>query len=235
METELFSLESPVECRIVERLNRFVVKVCHDSHYYRAHINNTGRLSEFLIKGRKGFCIRQEEGRKTDYRLFAVEESNLGAIIDTQLQMKAFEKSLAINLIPWLKGYKVLKRNARSGNSLIDYLLVSDAQEIFLEVKSAALREGDYAMYPDCPSSRGRKHIRELTSCLNRGGKAIIVFIAALPEVQAFKPNKAADPELYDLLVEAHKVGVEVRSIALYYNPKSFSVHLSNTDLKIDF
>ncbi len=37
--------------------------------------------------------------------------------------MKAFEKALALNLIPWLSGCRFVRRNARLGDSLIDYFL----------------------------------------------------------------------------------------------------------------
>jgi len=234
VESKILNIENTVECHVVNRINRFVVKVRLQGNHYRAYINNTGRLNQFLIKGKQGFCVRNEKGGKTDYRLFAIKEGKLGAIIDTQLQMKAFEKSLEMGLIPWLKGYRILRRNARSGNSLIDYLVEGDGEEAYLEVKSAVLREDHYAMYPDCPSARGRKHIKELTSHVQEGGKAVILFIAALPEVRAFKPNKSADPELYQLLVAAHQAGVKIKSIGMTYHPEGSFISLSNSDLSIN-
>jgi hypothetical protein len=54
---KILKIGNPGLCRIVERLNRFVVKVEVGGDYYRAHLNNTGKLSEFLIKGRKAFCF----------------------------------------------------------------------------------------------------------------------------------------------------------------------------------
>lgn len=234
VEFRIHSIENPVECSIVERINRFVLKVQLKENYYRAYTNNTGRLYEFLVKGRKGFCVRNRTGGKTDYRLFSIKEGNLGAIIDTQLQMKAFEKSLAMKLIPWLKGCSISKRNAKLGESRIDYLLERDGKEVYLEVKSAVLRQGHHAAYPDCPSSRGRKHIKELTNHLKEGGEAIILFIAALPQVEAFRPNKSVDPELYELLVEAHKAGVKIKSIGMFYNPEGSYLYLFNPDLSID-
>lgn len=147
--------------------------------------------------------------------------------------MKAFEKSLEVKLIPWLRGCRILKRNAKLGNSLIDYLLECNGEEVYLEVKSAVLRQEHYAMYPDCPSTRGRKHIKELTNHLREGGKAIILFIAALPKVTAFKPNRSADPELYELLLEAQKAGVEIKSIGMVYNPEDSFVYLFHPDLSI--
>lgn len=234
VEFKILRIESPVECDIVERINRFVLKIRLKGNYYKAHLNNTGRLYEYLVKGRKGFCVRNEKRGKTDYRLFSIKEGNLGAIIDTQLQMKAFEKSLEMKLIPWLKGCRILKRNAKLGKSLIDYLLKCKGRQVYLEVKSAVLRREHHAMYPDCPSARGRKHIKELINRVKEGGKAIILFIAALPEIEAFKPNKSADPELYELLVEAYKEGVKIKSIGMFYHPQGSLVYLFNPNLRIN-
>jgi sugar fermentation stimulation protein A len=230
----VFRIDNPLECSIIERLNRFVVMVEIKGTNHRAHINNTGRLSELLVKRRKAFCFSTQNQGKTDFRLFAIEESGLGALIDTNLQMKAFEKALERTLIPWLEGCRILKRNATLGASRIDYLLECHGKNVYLEIKSAALREGEYAMYPDCPSERGRKHIQELSGYVKEGGEGILLFIAALPHVKVFKPNKAADPKLYEALKEAHASGVGIRAIGLYFNPKDACVYLFNHDHEIN-
>ena len=234
----VFKVKKYVECTILRRLNRFVVEISIDGRPHKAHINNTGRLSELLIKGRRAFCTSLKKPRKTECRLFAVEERNLGAIIDTQLQIIVFETILTRGLIPWLKGAKILKRNPRLGESVLDYLLERDGEKIHLEVKSAVLRggrDGRYAMYPDCPSLRGRRHIRELIDHVEGGGRGLVLFIAALPNVRAFKPNRQVDPEIHRLLLEAHKAGVEIRAIGLYYNPKDRFVHFYNPNLEVVF
>lgn len=232
--TQVMKIENPHVCQIIERLNRFVVLIESNEKFYRAHINNTGRLHDYLVKGRKAFCCRNENPGKTDFRLFAVEEGTQGALIDTQFQMRALEKSLKANHIHWLKGCSISKRNARLGASLIDYLLVDEEGLVYVEVKSAVLREAQYAMYPDCPSLRGQKHIREISSWIKKGGRGIIVFMAALPQVEAFKPNKVADPKIYELLVKAVRIGVEVKAISLYYNPQDSFIYLTNPDLEVD-
>ncbi len=231
--TKILRIEQARECRILERLNRFVVEIEIESQTYRAHINNTGRLSEFMIKGREAFCYPSKNLIKTDVKLFAVGERGLGALIDTQLQMKAFEKALSTHLIPWLKECRLIKRNAKLGTSLIDYLLECRSQEVFLEVKSAVLREDRYAMYPDCPSERGQKHIKEITEHVRLGGEAFILFMAALPQAKAFKPHREADPLLSELLEEAVRVGVRVKAIGLYYDPKDSGIYLYNPDLEV--
>jgi len=227
----LLNLKDPCDCSIVQRLNRFVVEVSTDGLRARAWINNTGRLSEFMVPGRRAFCLRRESPGKTTHRLFAIHEGGLGALIDTQFQMRAFEICLRHGLLPWLVGTESFKRNARLGSSLIDYWLPQ--AELYLEVKSAVLRGSTFAMYPDCPSVRGRKHIRELTSHARRGGRACILFVAALPKVKAFRPNPEADPELASLLEHANETGVQVRAVAMLYHPGMHAVLLSNPDLPV--
>ena len=229
----ILSVDNFIECRIIERLNRFVVLVETSGKQHSMHFNNTGRLEEFLIRGRKGFCMETKSPGKTDGRLFAIEERGWGALIDTQLQMKAFERMVGKGQIPWLKDCSIQKRNPRLGDSVLDYLLTCRNNAVFLEVKSAVLREGEFAMYPDCPTIRGQRHVKELTEYSKNGGSAIIVFMAALPEVSAFKPYKKGDPLLERHLLEAHEQGVLIKAIGLFFNPSNNHIHLSNADLPV--
>jgi len=227
-------IEEPIECAILERINKFVVKVRVDGRPQRAYINNTGRLLRYLVRGRKGFCIRPAKPGKTDCRLFSIKEDEFAAIIDTQLQMRVFERALEMDLMPWMRKSRILRRNANLGESSIDYLLECSGERVYLEVKSAVLREGEYAMYPDCPSARGRRHVEELTDHVEKGGQGTILFIAAMPGVKAFRPNRSADPELHGLVKKAHNAGVSLKSIGLYYSPEDSSVYLFEPDLEVN-
>lgn len=234
MTVPLLSVDDVQICRIIQRLNRFVVRVEIQGKTSLAHINNTGRLLEFLIQGKKAFCFPTKTGGTTACRLFAVEESGLGALIDTQLQMKAFEKMVEKEVLPWLTGFRIQRRNPRLDNSVLDYLLKDKSTEIYLEVKSAVLREGHFAMYPDCPTTRGQRHVQDLTRYAQGGGRALIVFMAALPQVAAFKPHIAGDPILSRLLQKAQSVGVKVRAVGLHYAPQDSMIHLFDPDLRVD-
>jgi len=110
----VIKIENPVECRIVRRVNKFVVEVQMNGKTYKAYINNTGRLKDYIVNGKIGFCVRKE-GKKIRYRLFSIREGPLGVIIDTQLQMKVFEKLVNGKLIPWLKNCVILSRNVKLG------------------------------------------------------------------------------------------------------------------------
>lgn len=229
----LIPIQNALSCRILERLNRFVVLIEVRKTRSRAHINNTGRLQEFLIEGREAFCFSTPGKGKTDFRLFAVEERRMGALIDTQFQMKAFERAWELNLLPWLRKCHFIRRNSKLGNSLIDYQFDCEGDRLYIEIKSAVLREGDFAMYPDCPSLRGQRHVEDLIDWVRGGGKAVVVFIAALPGVKAFKPNRSADPRIYELLVRAQKERVKIKALGLFYDPTDSQICMFSPNLRV--
>ena len=222
-------LKDCVQCSIVRRVNRFAVEVEIDGKKVVAHLNNTGRLREYIVKGKAGLCVQTNTG----FRLAAVEDGTAYAVVDTRLQMKFFEELVESNRLNWMRGAKILGRNKRLGNSLIDYLLQWRNEELYLEIKSAVLREGRVAMYPDCPTERGRKHIAELTAHVKRGGNGAIVFMAALPRIVAFRPNSVADPEIHRLLLKARNEGVMIKAVGFYLQPKNYSFKLYNSDLRV--
>lgn len=225
-------LLSLVECEFIERLNRFVALVRINGEVKKALITNTGRLEEFMVKGRKAFCI-PKQGGKTEFILIGFDEGGKGAIIDTRTQAKAFEKAVEMGLITWLKNCRIKRKEVKTGSSRLDYLLECNGEEIWVEMKSAVLREGEYAMYPDCPSIRGQKHIKELITLKEQGKKAMILFIGALPNVKKFKPYEKGDPEIAKLLRLAKKKGVEIRAIGISLL-SSGEVVLENENLEVE-
>ena len=63
----------------------------------------------------------------------------------------------------------------------------------------------------------------------------MLIFIAALPRAEAFKPNMHADNKLYQLLRTAQDTGVETKALGIHFNPYDGYVYLSNPSLKILF
>lgn len=222
-----------INCTFITRLNRFVGLVEVNGELKKALITNTGRLEEFMVKGKRAFCI-PKQGGKTDFVLIGfLEKDGKGAVIDTRTQARAFERAVELGLIRWLKGCRIKRREVKVGNSRLDYLLDCSGEEVWVEMKSAVLREKDYAMYPDCPSLRGQKHIKELIQLRESGKRAMIVFIGALPGVKKFKPYVKGDPKIAELLKEAKKKGVEIRGISISLLPNG-EVILENEDLVVE-
>jgi len=227
----LLPINGFVPCTVERRLNRFVVEVLKDGVRTRAHINNTGRLLELLEPGRPAACLPRLRG-KTSLRLFALQEGTGWALIDTRFQMDAFERAVARGLLPWLNGFRIVARNPRLGASVLDYRLEDGrGRQLLLEVKSAVMRDGDFATYPDCPTERGRRHIREVTGLAREGGSAAILFVCALPGVRGFRPWAEGDPAVPGLLSEASAAGVEVRAMSIRFDGRG--VRLGEPDLPV--
>jgi len=229
----VLKLEEIISCSIVRRINRFVVEVKIGGKIFPASTNNTGKLEELIVNKRKAYCLRRASS-KTKYRLVAVEDKGKAAIIDTHLQMKAFENAFNKSLIPWLNDYKLLKINPKVGKSMLDYLFLDKHnRNLYVEIKSAVLRRGDAASYPDRPSERGRRHVKELIKLVRNGEKSAIVFIAGLPKVSHFTLASDIDPEVGRLLEIAHLGGVEIKAISMYFDPENKSIVLTNPDLPV--
>jgi sugar fermentation stimulation protein A len=227
----LTRIENYKEGVIIERINRFVVKSRIKQKIIPTHLNNTGRLEGFVRKGKIGLFLPIENKNKLKFRLSMVKESgNFYSIIDTSLQMKCFEIAIEKGYIPWLKGAKILKRNFRINNSLIDYLIEHKNKKYLLEIKSAVMKYKNFGMYPDCPSVRGQRQIKEL---IKNYKNSIILFIVAMKNISAFSPNKNADQKIYQLLKIAKEKGVKIKAIQIYFDKGINSIILKNDNLPI--
>jgi sugar fermentation stimulation protein A len=225
-------IENYKEGIIIRRINRFVVKAKIKNKVVLAHLNNTGRLEELIKKGKIGLFLPIEKSKKLKFRLSMIKENkNDFSIIDTSLQLKAFEVALKKNYISWLKGAEILRRNFRINDSVIDYLIEYKNKKYIVEVKSAVMKRKRFAMYPDCPSIRGQRHIKEL---VKNSKNSIILFIAAMKNIDAFSPNKEADPNIYELLKIAKRKGVKIKAIQIYFDKSINSIILKNDELPIN-
>jgi len=225
----LLNVKAEKRCRIRRRLNRFVVLVEAEEGPLRVHINNTGRLLDVLTPGREACCRRLKRPGKLSLRLFAARYgAGRGcALLDTGLQEEAFAAAVDAGLLPGFRGCRVAARRPRLGSSFLDFLLDCGGEPVYVETKSAVLLgPGGVAMYPDCPSERGRRHIRELIEEAVKGRRVALVFIAAFPGARGFKPNREADPVIAGLTAEARERGVQVEAIGLLYDDASGTVAL---------
>ncbi len=224
-------------CRLVKRINRFVVEVLVGGQRVLSHLSNTGRLEQYMIPGRE--CIMAKiKGKKLKHRIIGVKEEGFEAyaLVDTFLQNKAFSIAVEENLLPFTRGCRVVKINPRRNTSVFDFLLECGGEEVIVETKSAILRGANgEALYPDCPTRRGQRHVEELFSLYKAGTKAMMVFIAAFPGARCFMPNRGADKRFYCLLSRAFQKGLPVHAIGVFLaaNNDSASVVLEAPELPL--
>ena len=218
----------PIKGVFMERLNRFVGLVNISGSVSRVHIHDPGRLSELLIFGAE-VLVREHAvaGRKTDYFLFAVKHGDMWILIDSSLHSKIVEEAVRENLIKELEGYSILKREFKFKSSRIDFLLKSPSGvKVLMEVKGCTLVKDGLALFPDAPTSRGRRHVLELIDAVHQGFESIILFLILREDANAFMPNWDVDPEFSKALLNAHNHGVKVLA---YTAP----LNVSNLEIKV--
>jgi sugar fermentation stimulation protein A len=234
----LLELAGITKCIVKRKVNRFVVEAKLPDHKYnviKAHNTNTGRLHDIIYPGSILYCIKRSNPGKTEYSIIGSEVYG-GSLINTVLQEKAFIKAVQLKLIPWLEDCSLKRTQPIIGNSKLDLELDCNGEPLYIELKSAVLKgsRGE-AMYPDCPTLRGRRHIQELSNLSSQGFRTAIVFIAAFPNASYFTPYDEGDQEIRNLLVNARKQGVTIKSIGICLSVFDTQgiVKIYNTDLPV--
>ena len=189
------------------RPNRFIAHVEVDGRVEVCHVKNTGRCRELLVPGVPVILCRAENAqRKTKYDLIAVYKDGHHLInMDSQAPNAAAAELLA-GLFPGVP----LRPEQRWGSSRFDFALDFPEGRAFVEVKGCTLERSGHAYFPDAPTERGARHIRELIALKRSGGRAMLLFLIQMKGVHSFSPNEETDPAFAAALRDARDAGVEI-------------------------
>lgn len=198
----------------VARDNRFRATVLVAGDPTPAHVPTSGRMGELLLPGRTVWLSPQARpGRKTPYDLILVEHGDTLVSIDSRLPNALMAEHLRRH--GWQgRPLRRLIREATLGASRLDLLLEDDAGVVWMECKSVTLVVEGLALFPDAPTSRGVRHLKELIAVAQRGERAAAVFIAQRADAMRFGAHRETDPAFADALAEARRAGVTIRAYA---------------------
>lgn len=189
-----------------KRPNRFVAEVEIQGQIVISHVKNTGRCQELLIPGAEVYLQdwgEAHEGRKTRYDLIAVRKGQRLINMDAQAPNKVF--------LEWARQQGGLwKPEVTWGNSRFDFAWQAGERKGFVEVKGVTLEEDGVVLFPDAPTERGVKHLRELKKAREEGFEAAVCFVVQMENVRCFRPNEKTHPEFGAALREAAESGVTV-------------------------
>ena len=195
-----------VDGKFIDRPNRFIAHVEIHGKTETVHIKNTGRCRELLLPGA---AVRLEESdnpaRKTRYDLVAVHKDNIGWInIDSQAPNKVVKE--------WLdtQGLDVIRPEYTYGKSRIDFYLEKGKQKILMEVKGCTLEIDGIGYFPDAPTERGVKHLRELAAAKRSGYECVVAFVIQMEGVTEVRPYVEMQPEFGEAWKEAVDAGVKI-------------------------
>lgn len=220
--------ERIVEGVFISRPNRFIAKVNIDGREHTVHVKNTGRCRELLIKGSRVYLsVSDNPHRKTGYDLIAVEKvKENGEILlinmDSQIPNCVAAEFLKNGGI--FRENALIKREVTYGDSRFDIFVTDGEKKAFVEVKGVTLEKDGVAMFPDAPTLRGVKHIKELIRAKNEGYEAYIFFVIQMKGVSLFTPNCATHPEFAVALKEAERAGVKILAYDCTVTPDTIKI-----------
>ena len=194
--TILFQLQGKLlEARVIERINRFLVRVSQGEVEFLCHLHDPGRLRELIFPGNR-VLIRETNGSRTSCSVAAALIQDEWVITDSR-----FHHPIVRN---FLKG--AVRPEVKLGNHRIDFL-VNDS---LVEVKGATLLKDDIAMFPDAPTKRGREHIGLLRELKRNGKKVALVVLVLRKGARCFLPNSDTDPDFSEEFFQAVKEKMEI-------------------------
>ena len=204
----------------LERLNRFVARVELEGRTETVHVKNTGRLRELLVPGNEVWLTRSgNPERKTKYDLIAVRKQT-GVLFNIDSQA-----ANAVTL-EWLRKqfWDEIRPEYTYGSSRVDFFMRRGTTKYLMEVKGCTLERGGTGFFPDAPTERGAKHIRELIRAGEEGYHAILSFVIQMDGVSEVRPNRETDPVFADALEEAVRRGVKILFLPCHVEPDMLTI-----------
>lgn len=207
-----------IEGTLLKRYKRFLADVQLESgEIITAYCCNTGKL---LGVPENATLMLTDHGadtkRKLRYTWEYFKEGNTWVGINTHDANKITEELLVNKQIPGFEKYLSIKREVKYGqNSRIDFLLGNEDQYLYLEVKSVHMKRNGHAQFPDCPTERGAKHMKELGNIINHTTKAAVLYMVQRDDCDTFSIAHDLDPVYAKAAKEAHDKGVSFYAASL--------------------
>ncbi len=210
-----------IKGEFIDRPNRFIANVIVDNKVEVCHVKNTGRCKELLVKGNMVYLEKSDNpNRKTKYDLVAVQKGDRLINMDSQIV-----NYVALEHIPNLfKNIKLIKPEYKYGNSRFDIYVETENEKIFIEVKGVTLENDGVVRFPDAPTERGIKHLKELQKAVTEGYKAYVLFVVQMSDVKYFEPNSQTHPEFAEELRKAKNNGVIPLAFDCAVTPDSIEI-----------
>ena len=203
------------------RPNRFIAEVEVEGNLEIAHVPNTGRCKELLVENATVWLKPSDNpNRKTRFSLHFVENRGELVSLYSQQANSIVYDAIVNGKIKELSGYSYHQREKTVDNSRIDIYLANHEDDCcgtnfltdpcYVEVKGVTLIVGDEARFPDAPTERGAKHLKELVKLKKEGNRCCVFFLIQHPAGKFFRPNWENDPNFSKTLNEAYNAGVEI-------------------------
>lgn len=213
---------------LIERYNRFLVDLeTETGETITAYCPATGRMTTCLENGAPCEYLPVEDpDRKLDYDWWSIKMPESWVIIDTRPANHWLYWSRSAPWLPegWDRASWSPEPELPQGGRL-DYRLDGDGQPTtWVEIKSVTWAENGVGYFPDAPTERGQRHLRELIDLKRSGFEAYVVFICMRSDIELIQPGRSVDPDFADRLIEAREAGVNLLGLRARVDDRSLQL-----------
>ncbi|MDN3701072.1 DNA/RNA nuclease SfsA [Vibrio artabrorum] len=207
---------------LIKRYKRFLTDIqLPDGSERTIHCANTGAMTGCATPGNTVWYSTSDNAKRKYPNSWEISETDKGhricinTVRANPLAVEAIENGTIVELL----GYNVLRTEVKYGreNSRIDILLEdNDKPPCYIEVKSVTLLDEQktsskgQGFFPDAVTTRGQKHLRELTEMVESGNRAVLLFTVLHSGIEKVSAAHHIDAKYSLLLKQAQDAGVEV-------------------------
>lgn len=219
-----------IQGRLIKRYKRFLADIeLETGEIITAHCPNTGPMTG-ICEPNSLVQVSQSNNpkRKLAYTWEMIQIGATWVGTNTAIPNRVVKLALQQQLLPELATrYTTVRTEVVYGQdrkSRIDFLLTGENEQeaIYLEVKSVTLNNQNLALFPDTVTTRGQKHLRELTNLVPKT-KAVMLYFINRGDCDTFAPSDSCDPQYGELLRQAVVQGVEVLPYRFDITPQGIS------------
>ena len=219
-----------IQGRLIKRYKRFLADIELDTgEVITAHCPNTGPMTGISLPGSLVQVSKSNNPkRKLAYTWEMIQIDSAWVGTNTAIPNRVVKLALQQKLFPELaERYSTFRSEVTYGKdnkSRIDFLLTGDDTQpsIYVEVKSVTLNNANLALFPDTVTTRGQKHLRELTD-LVPDTKAVMLYFINRGDCDTFAPSDSCDRKYGELLRQAVAQGVEVLPYRFEITPQGIN------------
>lgn len=202
-----------VQGTLVKRYKRFLADVrMENGEIITVHCPNTGTMLSCSAPDSR-VCLSRSDNpkRKYPFTLEMVEDNSTWVGVNTMRTNKLVAEALEKGHISEFQDIKAIKTEIKtSDHTRLDLQVSHGDSSTFIEVKNCSLAVDRCAMFPDAVTTRGTKHLHELTRLIAEGLRACIFFLVQRMDADRFSPASHIDSVYGDALLQAAEAGVMV-------------------------